>query len=364
MDAERLHRRPDGGNGRTSLRKTMTESRDDKHMTGECAEPGETVILLEEHHAWAKVLTSRGHVGYVQQKYLRPVTCKRPSAAVDSPDAKRLRCAPSVRLGLLQANLRGTNSSDDKAGNGWKVRAGGIAKYIREQRFAIVNMQECNGGMEQDLLKHLAGTPYRHCPNCTQRNRILYDSSRLKLIAEDYWQILGEKKVMPRMEGYKSRTLELCRFEVIELGGARLCIGCTHFHHQTNGVQSARVLAGLIKDKSVTTVVSGDFNAKKKGSTTSDKNGESYAICSRAGWKDAVRDAPEQNLVCSTWNGFKHMPKPGGSSGHIDWVLYNNGHGPTVKPVRSEVVTNKIAGPKCGFMSDHLFLAVSFDVCA
>lgn len=376
MAVEKLHRRPAGGNGKTGLRKTMTESRDAKHMTGECVEPGETVTILDEddHGAWAKVRTSRGKVGYAQQKYLWAVSCKRPSPAVDPPEAKRPRpsgvptpqttaqaMGRKTKLRLLQANLRGTNSSDDRAGNGWSKRAAGIANYIKEEGFAIVNMQECNGGMEHDLLRHLAGTTYRHCPNCTQRNRILYDSSRLKLIGEDYLQILGEHKPQGRrMEGYASRTLELCRFGVNELGGAQLRMGCTHFHHKKNGARSAQVLAGL--DKSVTTIVSGDFNAKKKGSTKSDKNGESYAICSRAGWKDAVRDAPDQKLVCSTWNGFKHMPKPGGSSGHIDWVLYNNGVGPTVKPVRSEVVTKKIAGPKSGFMSDHLFLAVSFEL--
>lgn len=362
MCAQRLHRRPAGGNGRTSLRKSMTESRDNKHMTGQCVEPGETVVLLEEHPDWAKVRTSHGHEGYVQQKYLWPI--KRKSTAADLPVAKRPRSASAVQLKLMQANLRGSNSSDDKAGNGWKVRVGGIAKYIKEQRFAIVNMQECNSGMEKDLLKRLAGTHYRHCPKSTQRNRVLYDSSRLKLIGEDYSQILGEKKVMPRMEGYKSRTLELCLFELKELGGAQLRIGNTHFHHKKKGAQSARVLAKLIRDKSVTTIVSGDFNAKKKGSTSSDKSGESYAICSKAGWKDAVKDAPEQKLVRSTFNGFKHMPKPGGSSGHIDWVLYKNGHGATVKPKHSKVVTDKIAGPKSGFMSDHLFLAVSFDVSA
>jgi len=261
--------------------------------------------LLGEHRAsgikWAKVVTKHGHEGFLQSKFLMLVTCKRP--AVDAAcSSAEVRHGRSVNMWLLQANLRGSNAKDDKAGNGWKVRVAGIAQYIKEKRFAIINMQECNGGMEQDMLKHLAGTAYRHCPNCTQRNRVLYDSRRLKLVSEDYQQILGERKVYPRMKGYESRTLELCQFEAIEVGGARLRVGCTHLHHKTNGARSARVLAGLIEDGSPTTIISGDFNAKKKGSTSSDKHGESYAICSRAGWQDAVRDAPDQDLVRSLAN--------------------------------------------------------------
>lgn len=301
-----------------------------------------------------------------------------------------------MRLEVWSFNLR-TEFQDVVDGpDGWTPRRCGVADLIRTRRPALVCTQEATEGMLAFLVDRLGAEEYawigtsRRPGVADETVGLLYDRRRLELIEhESAW--LGPPGTPPGLASWDAalpRTLETAVFRLRTTSGASsaaygdalyLRALNTHFDHvgvdarHRSGAQLAdAVRRGAVERRECAQVVTGDFNSTKGGSST-------YAalLAGATGLRDAAREAEERSLTRSTIHKFQGAAftsehgdgtvELGGMAAdvepdahHIDWLLWRDGTGLQLRPVRFEVITTCLENGR--YPSDHFPVSVVFEL--
>jgi len=218
----------------------------------------------------------------------------------------------------------------------------------------------------------------------------LFDVRQLRLVnhCAKWLGPPGSVAGAPSWDAAYPRTVEKVVFELRHRGhGSPVLLRAVNTHLDHVGVEarirSAELLVeslrhGASEWPGCAQVICGDFNSPKGGGN------RVYELLtsSRAGLRDAVREAHQRKLVRSTIHkfegmGFSELHGDGSvdlsgalvegpaaaireDAQHIDWVLWRDGPGLRLLPVHSEVITDRI--PSGRYPSDHFPLSVTFEL--
>lgn len=233
-----------------------------------------------------------------------------------------------------------------RAADQWQIRAPRLQALLRAERPSLLGVQEAMDEQSSFVAEAL-GEQYsfvghgRNADGGGERSPIFYDAARLKLLSWEQLALSNE----PHRPGSRSwgnmipRILVAATFQDRVTSGQFLAIN-THFDHvsRNSRLLSARAIQQLVAQKSLPSVVTGDFNAGATSAPirellTAGKLKDSWAVA-------RTRETRE-------WGTFPNYQAPRLGRKRIDWVMVT----PNVEVLRAAINPERYIG---GWASDHL----------
>ena len=228
----------------------------------------------------------------------------------------------------------------------WQTRAPRLQALLRAERPSLLGVQEAMDE-QSSFVADALGEQYsfvgrgRNADGGGEASPIFYDAGRLKLLSWEQRALSTD----PHRPGSRSwgnmipRILVAATFQDRVTLGQFLVIN-THFDHvsRNSRLLSARAIKHLIAEKSLPTVVTGDFNAGATSAPVSE-------LLTAGKLKDSW--AAAQTRETSEWGTFPNYQAPRLGRKRIDWVMVT----PNVEVLRAAINPQRYLG---GWASDHL----------
>ncbi len=183
-------------------------------------------------------------------------------------------------LSIGQYNIRCVNNTDDKAGNGWDVRAPKIYDLINYESWDIFGAQEVVHNQLNDLLAHIDGYDYIGVGRSDGKTKgeyapIFYKKSRLRCLKSGHFW-LSETPDVAGSKGWDAAVCRICTWGFFEDKSSKWRFWMFNLHMDHKGkisrYESAKLLMDKIKEicDDAPCIVTGDFNA--------DQNEDVYSV--------------------------------------------------------------------------------------
>jgi len=295
-------------------------------------------------------------------------------------------------------NLRTEFKDKDDGPNGWTYRRSACAQFIQARQPLLVCVQEATAEMLDFLASNIGKDQYswigtsRSLKTGDEMAGFLYNKQYMDLVCHHTLWLAPDNtpRGSPGWDAMYPRTLETAVFRYSTYGPTGILkeqpIGMlrvlnAHLDHVGTAARkcSAELIAktiatGVLEWPQCVQIVTGDFNSIKA-------NNDCYDILAQieTGLLDTAREVPRRLLDVTpfTLHKFEGLDfdasKGDGSvvldvagnnepdAQHIDWVFFRNGSALQVKPVKYQVMTDRVL-PNGPYLSDHFPVSVTFEV--